>query len=139
MSSEMNAKSPLKPTFEPTFEVCQRFYFDAAHRLQRKIETEGSRRIHGHTYHAEVAVRGPVDPATGMVMDIGLIRVEVAKVRELLDHHYLDEVPGLGIPTIENLCTFIEKTMRDNGLALSRVTVWRDAVGDRCNMVIPAK
>lgn len=117
-----------------SFEVCQRFYFDAAHRLNRKIETEGSRRIHGHTYHAEVAVRGAVDPATGMVMDIGLIRVEVAKVRELLDHHYLDEVPGLGIPTIENLCTFIEKTMRDNGLVLSRVSVWRDAVGDRCDM-----
>ena len=122
-----------------SFEVCQRFYFDAAHRLNRKIETEGSRRIHGHTYHAEVAVRGPVDPATGMVMDIGLIRVEVAKVRELLDHHYLDEVPGLGIPTIENLCAFIEKTMRSNGLALSRVSVWRDAVGDRCNMLIPEK
>ncbi|MDO8455563.1 MAG: 6-carboxytetrahydropterin synthase [Burkholderiaceae bacterium] len=124
---------------EATFEVCQRFYFDAAHRLNRKIETEGSRRIHGHTYHAEVAVRGPVDPATGMVMDIGLIRVEVAKVRELLDHHYLDEVPGLGIPTIENLCAFIEKTMRSNGLALSRVSVWRDAVGDRCNMLLPVK
>ena len=122
-----------------TFEVCQRFYFDAAHHLNRKIEAEGSRRIHGHTYHAEVAVRGPVDPDSGMVMDIGLIRVEVAKVRELLDHHFLDEVPGLGIPTIENLCIFIEKTMRSNGLALSRVTVWRDAVGDRCNMVIPAK
>lgn len=122
-----------------SFEVCQRFYFDAAHRLNRKIETEGSRRIHGHTYHAEVTVRGPVDPATGMVMDIGLIRLEVAKVRELLDHHYLDEVPGLGIPTIENLCAFIEKTMRSNGLALSRVSVWRDAVGDRCNMLIPVK
>ncbi|MDO8775017.1 MAG: 6-carboxytetrahydropterin synthase [Burkholderiaceae bacterium] len=124
---------------QASFEVCQRFYFDAAHHLNRKIETEGSRRIHGHTYHAEVAVRGPVDPASGMVMDIGLIRVEVAKVRELLDHHFLDEVPGLGIPTIENLCIFIEKTMRANGLALSRVTVWRDAVGDRCTMVIPGK
>ena len=119
-----------------SFEVCQRFYFDAAHRLNRKIETEGSRRIHGHTYHAEVAVRGPVGPASGMVVDIGLIRVEVAKVRDLLDHHYLDEVPGLGIPTLENLCAFIEKTMRSNGLALSRVSVWRDAVGDRCNMKI---
>ena len=121
---------------EVSFEVCQRFYFDAAHHLNRKIEVEGSRRIHGHTYHAEVAVRGPVHPESGMVMDIGLIRVEVAKVRDLLDHHFLDEVPGLGIPTIENLCAFIEKTMRSNGLVLSRVSVWRDAVGDRCNMKI---
>ena len=117
-----------------TFEVCQRFYFDAAHHLKRNIETEGSRRIHGHTYHAEVAVSGPVDAESGMVMDIGLIRVEVAKVRELLDHHFLDEVPSLGIPTLENLCIFIEKTMRDNGLVLFRVSVWRDALGDRCDM-----
>ena len=117
-----------------TFEVFQRFYFDAAHSLKREIETAGSRRIHGHTYQAEVSVRGAVDIQTGMVMDIGLIRLEVAKVRELLDHHYLDEVPDLGIPTLENLCIYIEKTMRDNGLKLSRVSVWRESLGDRCDM-----
>jgi 6-pyruvoyltetrahydropterin/6-carboxytetrahydropterin synthase len=121
-----------------TFEVCQRFYFDAAHSLKREIEAEGSRRIHGHTYHAEVAVRGALDTKTGMVMDIGLIRIEVAKVRELLDHHYLDEVPDLGIPTLESLCIYIEKTMRANGLTLSRVSVWRESLGDRCNMVVNA-
>jgi 6-pyruvoyltetrahydropterin/6-carboxytetrahydropterin synthase len=119
-----------------SFEVCQRFYFDAAHSLKREIETEGSRRIHGHTYQAEVAVRGALDTRTGMVMDIGLIRLEVAKVRELLDHHYLDEVPDLGIPTLENLCIYIEKTMRANGLTLSRVSVWRESLGDRCDMAV---
>ena len=119
-----------------TFEVSQRFYFDAAHRLNREIEIEGSRRIHGHTYLAEVSVRGPVDTQTGMVIDIGLIRLEVAKVRELLDHHYLDEVPNLGIPTLENLCIYIEKAMRNNGLVLSRVSVWRESLGDRCDMAV---
>jgi 6-pyruvoyltetrahydropterin/6-carboxytetrahydropterin synthase len=119
-----------------SFEVCQRFYFDAAHSLKREIETEGSRRIHGHTYQAEVAVRGALDTKTGMVMDIGLIRLEVAKVRELLDHHLLDEVSGLGIPTLENLCIYIEKTMRANGLTLSRVSVWRESLGDRCDMAV---
>ena len=122
-----------------TFEVCQRFYFDAAHSLKREIETAGSRRIHGHTYHAEVSVRGAVNTKTGMVIDIGLIRLEVAKVRESLDHHYLDEVPSLGIPTLENLCIYIEKTMRVNGLALSRVSVWRESLGDRCDMAVAIK
>ena len=74
-------------------------------------------------------MRGAVNTKTGMVMDIGLIRLEVAKVRELLDHHYLDEVPNLGIPTLENLCIYIEKAMRDNGLQLSRVSVWRESLG----------
>jgi 6-pyruvoyltetrahydropterin/6-carboxytetrahydropterin synthase len=123
-------------TTNNTFEVCQRFYFDAAHTLKREIEAAGSRRIHGHTYLAEVSVRGAVNTKTGMVMDIGLIRLEVAKVRESLDHHLLDEVPDLGIPTLENLCIYIEKTMRENGLALSRVSVWRESLGDRCDMNI---
>jgi len=134
MNNNMNDHSSTK---QATFEVCQSFYFDAAHHLVRKIESESSMRIHGHTYHAEVAVAGPVDPASGMVMDIGLIRQEVAKVRALLDHHFLDEVPGLGIPTIENLCIFIANALQQNGLKLSRVSVWRDGIGDKCNMVIP--
>jgi 6-pyruvoyltetrahydropterin/6-carboxytetrahydropterin synthase len=120
----------------PQFEVCQRFYFDAAHSLKREIEAEGSRRIHGHTYQAEVVVRGAVHPSTDMVMDIGLIRLEIAKVRQLLDHHYLDEVTNLGHPTLENLCIYIEKTMRSNGLVLSRVSVWRESLGDRCDMTV---
>jgi 6-pyruvoyltetrahydropterin/6-carboxytetrahydropterin synthase len=126
----------MNTTNKHSFEVCQRFYFDAAHRLNREIEIEGSRRIHGHTYIAEVAVRGEVNTDTGMVVDIGYIRLEVAKVRELIDHHYLDEVPGLGVPTLENLCIYIEKTMRANGLQLSRVSIWRESLGDRCDMVV---
>jgi 6-pyruvoyltetrahydropterin/6-carboxytetrahydropterin synthase len=116
-----------------TLEISQRFYFDAAHRLIREIEAEGSRRIHGHTYHAEVAVPGSAHPATGMIMDLGLIRLEVEKVRTQLDHHFLDDVAGLGIPTLENLCVFIASKMQAQGLKLSRVSVWREALGDRCD------
>ena len=40
------------------YHLTQRFYFEAAHTLQREIEAEGSRRIHGHTYIAEVTLSG---------------------------------------------------------------------------------
>ncbi len=118
-------------------EISQTFFFDAAHRLHRDIEAEGSRRIHGHTYHAEVVVRGQPNPTTGMVRDLGFIRLEVAKVRDLLDHHFLDEVQGLGIPTLENLSIFIAKTMADFGQPVTRVSVWREALGDRCTWYAP--
>ncbi len=117
-----------------TLEISQRFYFDAAHRLLREVEAEGSRRIHGHTYHAEVSVRGETNPSTGMVMDLGLIRLEVEKVRALLDHHFLDEVADLGIPTLENLCAFIAIKMQGYGLNIARVAVWRESLGDRCEL-----
>lgn len=115
------------------FTISQRFFFDAAHTLRREIEAEGSRRVHGHTYHAEVFLTGQRDPATGMVLDLGLLRRALAEVRERLDHHMLDDVPGLGIPTLENLCLFIAEAMpeplREN---MARVRVWREALGDSC-------
>lgn len=113
-------------------EISQRFFFDAAHTLRREIEAEGSRRVHGHTYHAEVAVRGEPTAHNGMVMDLGYVRREVNVLRERLDHHFLDEVPGLGIPTLENLCTFIWNELKPKIPGLSAVTVERHALGDRC-------
>ncbi len=114
------------------FTVSQRFYFDAAHTLEREMETASSRRIHGHTYHADVSLRGPRDPATGMVVDLGLLRQRLEAVRERLDHHLLDEVPGLGTPTLENLCVFIADALADMQPPPSRVRVWREPLGDAC-------
>ena len=122
----------------PQFTLSQRFFFDAAHTLRREIESEGSRRIHGHTYHAEVAVRGPLDPVTGMVVDLGLLRERLQAVRVQLDHHLLDDVPGLGIPTLENLCLFISRALADLRPQPTRVRVWRDALGDECLLELPA-
>lgn len=116
------------------FTVSQRFYFDAAHTLQREIEAEGSRRIHGHTYHAEVSLAGARDPATGMVIDLGLLRQRLETVRERLDHHLLDEVAGLGPATLENLCLFIANALSDLRPRLTRVRIWRDGVGDACTL-----
>lgn len=120
-----------------TFEISQSFFFDAAHTLRREIETEGSARVHGHTYRGEIALVGDVDPATGMVVDLGRLRMLLAQVREQLDHHLLDEVAGLGIPTLENLCTFIARFATLSGVRLSRVSVWRDGIGDRCDLRLP--
>ena len=117
------------------YEISQRFFFDAAHTLRRAIEVEGSARIHGHTYQAEVALGGMPDPATGMVLDLGLLRAALSSLREQLDHRFLDEVPGIGTPTLENLCAFIARALQADALpGLRRVSVWREGIGDRCDL-----
>lgn len=116
------------------YTVSQRFFFDAAHTLQRAIEAEGSRRVHGHTYHAEVSLQGERDPATGMVIDLGVLRRRLEEVRERLDHHMLDDIAGLGHPTLENLCLFIAEAMGDLKPGVARVRVWREALGDSCTL-----
>ena len=115
-------------------EISQKFYFDAAHTLRRDIEAEGSRRIHGHTYHAEVTLSGEVDATTGMVVDLGLVRAAIEQLRTRLDHHLLDEVDGLGPATLENLAAFIWRAVADALPGVSQVRVWRDGVGDSCTV-----
>ncbi len=116
----------------PWCELSQRFYFEAAHTLRRTIETEGSLRIHGHTYEAEITVSGVPNAQSGMLVDLGYLRREVARVRELLDHRFLDEIQNLGPATLENLCGFIRNQLKPTLPQLSAVTVERKASGDRC-------
>ena len=128
------ALNPTSDVADARFSVSQKFFFDAAHTLQREIEREGSLRVHGHTYYAEVTVSGARDPLTGMVVDLGLVRQQIEQLRPQLDHRMLDDVPGLGPATLENLCAFIWQALAPHFSGLSQVRVWRDSVGDGCTM-----
>jgi 6-pyruvoyltetrahydropterin/6-carboxytetrahydropterin synthase len=120
------------------YELSQEFFFEAAHTLDRQIDAEGSKRIHGHTYHAEIALIGTPDSRSGMLVDLGYVRTEIQRVRGLLDHRFLDEVPRIGPATIENLCTFLFNELKDAIPSLIRVTVERRASGDKCTLRITA-
>ena len=116
------------------FAISQKFLFDAAHTLRREIETDSSRRIHGHSYSAEVTLSGQRNPQTGMVVDLGLVRLAIDQLRPQLDHCMLDDVAGLGPATLENLCAFIWRALIPSLPGLSKVRVWRDSVGDSCTL-----
>lgn len=122
---------PMNQTHD-IFDLSQRFYFEAAHTLHRSYEGEGSLRIHGHTYEAEVTVSGPPDPKTGMVVDLAQLLNEIERVRKMLDHRFLDDVEGLGPATLENLSVFIRNQMQETFSNLTSVMVERRVSGDRC-------
>lgn len=87
--------------------VYKRFTFDAAHCLTVLGEGHKCSRIHGHTFHLEVRCEGPVAEASGMVIAYEHIKAAVTPVLETLDHHYLNDLPGLEIPTTENLAIYL--------------------------------
>jgi len=118
----------------PWYELAQRFDFEAAHTLRRTLATEGSMRIHGHTYEAEVTVAGTPRESDGMVVDLGELRVQIARLRDMLDHRLLDEVPGLGPATLERLCLFMHAQLIESVPGLCAVMVERRASGDRCQL-----
>jgi 6-pyruvoyltetrahydropterin/6-carboxytetrahydropterin synthase len=121
----------------PEVYLTRRAIFAAAHRLYRtdlsdaentalfgKCATPGG---HGHNYVVEVTVVGPVDPATGMVVDLKEIkRVLHDEIVDKWDHRDLNhDVPMLaGIqPTAENLAIVIWNALdgRIKGARLHRV------------------
>jgi 6-pyruvoyltetrahydropterin/6-carboxytetrahydropterin synthase len=72
-----------------------------------------------------------------MVVDLGLLRREIERVRDQLDHRFLDEVPELGAATLEGLCAYIYRKLSCVLPNISKVRVERPASGD-CRDLDPA-
>jgi 6-pyruvoyltetrahydropterin/6-carboxytetrahydropterin synthase len=121
------------------YELSKQFRFEAAHTLHRSIDAEPSRRIHGHSYRAEVTLRGEPDPQTGMLMDLGLFTRLLEQVRDGLDHRFLDEIPDLGPATLENLAAWVWRHLTGPCPRLTRVTIYRDSAGDTCTYFGPSQ
>ena len=86
-------------------EISQEFGFDAAHYLGNGAAE--NRRLHGHSFYAEVTLRGAPNPATGFLRDFGEVDAALKAIRASLDHRLLNEIEELGIPTLENLAKYI--------------------------------
>ncbi|MDE3168887.1 MAG: 6-carboxytetrahydropterin synthase [Acidobacteriota bacterium] len=106
--------------------LTRRYRFAASHRLHsRNFSDERNRELygkcsnphgHGHNYVVEVTVGGPVDPATGMVANLGELDPFVQReVIEAFDQRYLnEEVPEFreAVPTTENVCREIYRRLK---------------------------
>lgn len=118
-------------------ELSKEFRFDAAHTLDRVMDVEPSRRIHGHSYRAEVVIRGRPDPDSGMVVDLGLFDLALQDARNGLDHRFLDDIEDLGPATMENLSAWIWRRLSSKFPNLWRVTVKRDSDTGSCTFYGP--
>ncbi|HET9018607.1 MAG TPA: 6-carboxytetrahydropterin synthase [Acetobacteraceae bacterium] len=54
-----------------------------------------AQRLHGATFTVEAEFRAPQLDALGLLVDIGLARVELRRILDALDYRNLDEVPEL--------------------------------------------
>ena len=113
-------------------ELVKDFRFEAAHFLPQVPEGHKCRRIHGHSFRGEVAVRGPIDPKVGWVMDFADLKRAVDPVVTDLDHYLLNEIPGLENPTSELLCIWIWKRLVAVIPNLYRVTI-EETCTSRCH------
>ncbi len=111
-------------------EITQEFSFDAAHRLD--VGAAENRRLHGHSFYVEVSLRGEPDETTGFLRDLAEVRQTLERIREELDHHLLNDVAGLGAPTLENLARFIYRRAKSLMPEVCRVRIRRPSYGQSC-------
>ncbi|MEQ1580596.1 MAG: 6-carboxytetrahydropterin synthase QueD [Steroidobacteraceae bacterium] len=104
-------------------EIFRVFTVEAAHRLPNVPAGHKCSRLHGHSFRIEVHVGGPVDPATGWVMDFADLKRAFAPTFDRLDHHYLNEIDGLENPTSENLARWVWAEIKPVVPGLIRIVI----------------
>ena len=113
-------------------EIYQDFNFDAAHRFDAMQAGHMYEGLHGHSFIARVVIEGDPDPETGFVADFGLIDGACVKLREELDHRYLNDIDGLAVPSLENIAIWIWNRLKPGFQGLTRVEVRRDSKHHGC-------
>lgn len=106
--------------------VIRKAHFNAAHRLYRKdwdMEKNDSvfglcnnPNFHGHNYDLEAHVTGPIDPETGFVIDLKILKdILKVEIHDRFDHKNLNEdCPEFFNlnPTAENIAMVIYKIVK---------------------------
>jgi 6-pyruvoyltetrahydropterin/6-carboxytetrahydropterin synthase len=107
--------------------VCRRATFNAAHRLYRPDWSDeknnaifgkcNNPNFHGHNYTLEVWIEGQVDPETGYLIDLKIVKDLIGiEVQDRFDHRNLNldcpEFAHLN-PTAENIAVVIWNLLRD--------------------------
>jgi 6-pyruvoyltetrahydropterin/6-carboxytetrahydropterin synthase len=106
--------------------VCRRATFNAAHRLFRSDWSDeknnavfgkcNNPNYHGHNYTLEVWIDGQVDPETGYLIDLKIVKDLIGtEVQDRFDHRNLNldcpEFANLN-PTAENIAVVIWNLLR---------------------------
>ncbi|MFX4302793.1 6-carboxytetrahydropterin synthase QueD [Alicyclobacillus tolerans] len=87
------------------------FTFDAAHHLHEYMGK--CHNLHGHTYLLQIEISGIPDPR-GIVMDFAELKELFAnRIKNRLDHQYLNEVLPPMNTTAENMIVWIWEELED--------------------------
>lgn len=96
--------------------ISRKFEFSASHRYWRDEWSDEqnwkafgkcvSPHGHGHNYELHVTITGDIDPKTGMIVNLTVLKKQVKKIVDSFDHKYLNlDTPYFKdkIPTTENI------------------------------------
>ncbi len=112
-------------------EIWKRFRFEAAHRLPKTPPEHKCHHLHGHNFVVSMSFKGEVDE-NGWLIDFSDIEKAWLPIKAVIDHKYLNDVPGLENPTSEVLAIWIWQKMVPAISCLSAVEVQEN---DNCGAI----
>ena len=106
--------------------IYRKEHFNAAHRLNNPLWDDAMNKnvfgkcnnpsFHGHNYELEVGISGEMDPETGFLIDIEILKKVIKEeIEDQFDHKNLNiEVPEFLTlnPTVENIAIVIWNKLR---------------------------
>jgi 6-pyruvoyltetrahydropterin/6-carboxytetrahydropterin synthase len=104
-------------------EIFKEFRFEAAHRLPNVPPEHPCARMHGHSYHLALHVRGPVGAESGWVMDFAEVKAIAQPFVDELDHHCLNDVSDLENPTCEQIARWLWRRICPRVPGLSQIVL----------------
>lgn len=92
--------------------LSKQFTFEAAHRISVFPANHKCHRLHGHSYVVDLVLVGPIEVTTGILVDYAdLQTIWDEQIDVVLDHRFLNDIPGLEIPSTENLAAWIAERL----------------------------
>lgn len=121
--------------------ISRRVSFSSGHRyFNPDLSTDENREIygphysdhgHGHNFVLEASFEGPVNPKTGMVVNLKDVDQLLKRVTDPMDHHFLNtDIPYFHdrVPTTEQIASYcfeeIQKELGEGVLRLRRVRLY---------------
>jgi 6-pyruvoyltetrahydropterin/6-carboxytetrahydropterin synthase len=126
----------MTATFNTKCILTKSVVFDAAHHLYQGPEDHIYRRLHGHSFKLEVSIMDEPGADSKWVKDFAELAKAIEEVRLMLDHRYLNEIEGLEISTLENICAWVAQKLLPKLPNLKKVAVSRPTLGEKCELEI---
>ena len=116
------------------YRIWKEFSIDSAVQFTRAPPGSERYRLHGHTYTLRLHLEAPLDAVMGWTVDYGDVKAIFDPIYRSLDHHLINELPGLDDGDVVSLATWIFTKARAGLPALYRIDL-HETPGTGCTLM----
>ena len=118
------------------FEITKQFTFEAAHYFPNMPEGHIYKKIHGHSFVVEVTFSGKKNKDNQWVTDFDELSKSLNEIKKKLDHKCINDIKEIGIPSLENISSWIGKQLQKKYSNLCSIKLSRPSCGEYCLYII---